>query len=496
MQGKNLLQTRGEIDLLQLTGTHIHAHRNIQPALVPGLDLLQRLADHPLPHLGGQGVVLDHRKKHGWKQHPLFGMSPADQGFRADHPTGAHVDLGLVVEHELVVFKRLANPHQAFMAAAHAAVLIGIENLVAILARQLGLVHRLIRLTQQLIGIHVVVLRVERDAQAGRHLQHVLPDPHRLRRGIEQAIQHGQAGRYVVKVDQHHDELVAAEPCQRISLAQGLAHAAGQRNQQLVACFMAVGIVDTLESVEVEIPHRQQLFAPERLGHRLAETIPEQDAVGQHCQQIEMRHVFELLLMLLHRGDVGEQRHVMHGPALRVAHGADGEQFRIQLAILATIPDLAIPITVIQQIAPHCGIELGFVVARLDDPRILAERLLAAVAGDAGECLIDVDDRTVGRGDRDAFPCVREHAGSQQVLAFRFLAFRYFRDHTEQATILTPRIDKAPRREVSPKRRSIDAAENAILPRRKTPPFDACEQTLKGLLAIGRGQQRDVVASD
>ncbi len=69
------------------------------------------------------------------------------------------------------------------MMAADAAVLLGVEDVIAVLAGQLGLIHGLIGLAQQLIRVHVFVLRIKGDADAGRNLQDVIADPHRLGRG-------------------------------------------------------------------------------------------------------------------------------------------------------------------------------------------------------------------------------------------------------------------------------------------------------------------------
>ena len=57
---------------------------------------------------------------------------------------------------------------------------------VAVLAPHLGLVHGLVGLAQQLIGINLAGLRVERDTQAGGHLQNGALVVHRLGRRSQQ----------------------------------------------------------------------------------------------------------------------------------------------------------------------------------------------------------------------------------------------------------------------------------------------------------------------
>jgi hypothetical protein len=55
-------------------------------------------------------------------------------------------------------------------------VLVDVEGLIAILAADLGLIHRLVGLPQQLIGVDVFERVVEGDSGARRDLQHELVD--------------------------------------------------------------------------------------------------------------------------------------------------------------------------------------------------------------------------------------------------------------------------------------------------------------------------------
>ena len=146
-------------------------------------------------------------------------MLPADQRFGANHRARAHVDLGLEVHHELAVAESAPNLLQRFVQSAHVAVLIGVEQVIAVLAGELGLVHGLVGLAQQLVGVDLVALRVEGDAETGRDLEHEVADRDRLCRRRQQAVEHRQAGGGVGQIEQHRDELVAAHPGQRIAFA-------------------------------------------------------------------------------------------------------------------------------------------------------------------------------------------------------------------------------------------------------------------------------------
>ena len=246
---------------------------------------------------------------------------------------------------------------------------------------------------------------------------------HRVRSGVEQAIEHRHAGGDIVEVLQHGDEFVAAKPRERVAFAQRLLHARGDGNQQLVAGLVTVLVIDRLETVEVEIRHGQHVVAALRLRHRLPHTVGEQHAIGQRRQGVVMGDVFELALVLLERRDVGKERDVLSDGAAGVAHGADGLHHRIDLAALAPIPDFAVPVALLGQVVPQAGVKRLFLAPRAEDARRAAEDLVARVAGNARESVVDLDDLAVGGRDHDPFAGVGEHAGGQLQLLFGLLEF-------------------------------------------------------------------------
>ena len=81
----------------------VHAHRQVDALGLPGLDLGQRSVDHPASQFHFQRVLGDRgQERQGCKQ-ALIRVLPPDQGLGSDHFAAAHVDLGLVVKHELVL---------------------------------------------------------------------------------------------------------------------------------------------------------------------------------------------------------------------------------------------------------------------------------------------------------------------------------------------------------------------------------------------------------
>ena len=133
-------------------------------------------------------MLFDDRQEDAGRELATLRGLPADQRFDADDLAGAHVDLGLVIEDELLPNQRAADVFQALVVAAQAAVL---------------------------FGVGFLGLRIEGQAEAGGNLQQVSADAYRMRGGFEQAVEHWHAGRDVVQILQYGDELVAAEPCAR-----------------------------------------------------------------------------------------------------------------------------------------------------------------------------------------------------------------------------------------------------------------------------------------
>ena len=315
--------------------------------------LLQGRSHHPFAHVQCQRVVVDGRQKLCGPQQPALRVLPADQRFGTQHLAAAQVDLGLVVQHQLLPFQRGAHGFQVLVVVAQVAVVRGIEHMEAVLATQLGLVHGLIGLAHQLVGCDVFFLRVERNPQAGRHLYRLAVNQHRLGSGVAQAFQHGHAVGVGGQVVHDGHKLVATQARQRVAFAQGLAHAHSQRHQQLVAHRVAACVVDGLEAVQVQEHHRQ-LFAPAAgLGHDLHQPVVQQHAVGQAGQGIEMGDALELELVFFLLRNVREQRHVPQQRAVGCFHGTDGQHLGIHLAGLAAVPDLARPFARAGEGVPH-----------------------------------------------------------------------------------------------------------------------------------------------
>ncbi|MNG19634.1 hypothetical protein D3C84_1038140 [compost metagenome] len=94
----------------------------------------------------------------------------------------------------------------------------------------LGQVHRLIGVTQQGFGIFVVV-REQRDANAGKHIDVLAMERVRRRNCPQHPVQRGPQLRQIMHVAQHQDELVATQPRDHVLATHDVAQALGHLHQ-------------------------------------------------------------------------------------------------------------------------------------------------------------------------------------------------------------------------------------------------------------------------
>ncbi len=94
---------------------------------------------------------------------------------------------------------------------------------------------------------------------------------------------------------QHHRELIAAEPRDRIGRAQRVAQARRHFLQHLIAGVMPERVVDLLEAIEIEQQHGEALVIAMRAQDRLLQPIEEQRAVGQVGERVVVGEIGDAL---------------------------------------------------------------------------------------------------------------------------------------------------------------------------------------------------------
>ena len=105
---------------------------------------------------------------------------------------------------------------------------------------------------------------------------------------------------------------------------------------------------------------------------------------------------------LLAFGDVQLGGHIGDHPAIGLVQGRDAGPFDILTAVLAPVDELALPGLASSQRVPEVVKRTLRGFARVQDPGILADRLLPGIAGVANESLVHVLDAGIQAGNGDA----------------------------------------------------------------------------------------------
>jgi hypothetical protein len=220
---------------------------------------------------------------------PVLRVVPAHQRFHAAQAVAHAVDLGLVVQLELLELDRAAQVALQLQLLGGVGAHVGLEHHVVAAARALGLVHGRVGVGHELVGL--ALFRMQHDADRARDLQLLAHHVEGLGDRAQHAVGGLRAFGAVVHAFEQQQELVAADARHGVALARGLAQPVRGGAQDLVAGRVAEGIVDRLEAVEVDEEHRDALFHLQLVGplhaqQRVAQPVFEQHAVGQAGQCI------------------------------------------------------------------------------------------------------------------------------------------------------------------------------------------------------------------
>src|ERR1051325_4590220 len=111
----------------------------------------------------------------------------------------------------------------------------------------------------------------------------------------------------------------------------------------------------------------------------------------------------QTLFRLLARSDIGKYRNVILDCALGIIDGADGEPFRIALAIFPAIQDFPSPRAMPFYCLPDILVILLGMQTGAHHDWWMAQNLLPAVAGNIDVSFIDFEHVETGIGDGNAF---------------------------------------------------------------------------------------------
>jgi hypothetical protein len=213
------------------------------------------------------------------RQQAALGVLPAHQRLRAAHPPAVEVDLGLVVQDELVAAEGPAQVAEQGQPAGRVHVeprLVGDDAVLA----DLRLVHRDVGRAQH-AALVAAVLGGEGQPDAGLDAQGHALDDERLVQLDQAALGERVRAGGAVDVGEQHGELVAAEPGHGVGGSHDRLESRRDLAEHEVAVVVAEGVVDLLEPVEVEEQHGAAAAAPAAELQRRLQPVAEQPAVRQ-----------------------------------------------------------------------------------------------------------------------------------------------------------------------------------------------------------------------
>ena len=226
------------------------------------------------------------------------GVVPADQGLDTDHSAAPYRDLRLIVEDELLILDGLAQVADQTKACRSARVHRCVVERVPE-ACVLGHVHRRVSAPKKRFDVDTVAGRSgDADADSEVHGQSFKIDRLLDRRtNAANDLENLRATR----LGHEHGELVAAEPGDRVVLAQSLSEAPSDLSQHLVAGRVAERVVDLLEPIQVHYEHGQLTAALLRLGDRLSDALVKEGAIGEPGERVVQGVIANLPLDALAR---------------------------------------------------------------------------------------------------------------------------------------------------------------------------------------------------
>ena len=210
----------GQVALVELDRGQVDADRQRRlAAFVPPGGLAAGLAQHPFADRHDHAGLLGQRDEVQRRDDAVLGVLPADQGLQAGDLLGAQVHDRLVPQLELVPHDGPAQVRLHLQPGLELVLHGRLEQLEAILAQLLRLVHGQVGADHQLLGVVPADL-AEGDADAAADEGLLAGQIERLAQGLEDPAGHRYDLLDAADTGQQHGELVAAEPGRGVALAQ------------------------------------------------------------------------------------------------------------------------------------------------------------------------------------------------------------------------------------------------------------------------------------
>ncbi len=120
-------------------------------------------------------------------------------------------------------------------------------------------------------------------------------------------------------------------------------------------------------------------------------------------------------------GDVGKGGNVVGDLVIRIANRGNAEPLRIDFPVFAPIPYFALPVAVLFQGMLQYAIKVDILAPRVKHCMGFANDFFRAIAGDAGKCLVDLQNSLIGIGNGHAFLRFKGGCGDAKLCLGLFL---------------------------------------------------------------------------
>ena len=186
--------------------------------------------------------------------------------------------------------------------------------------------------------------------------------------------------------------------------------------QQLIGRLVPQAFIQRLETIQIDIEHRQPMVTAATTLTGTVQTFLEQAAIGQPGQLVEVGQITQTLLDLAPDAEVGNKCDHIANVALPVAHHAHLRPLRVDLAILAGFDQLALPAAVLRQAFSNRRILLATVLGAGQQGDASADQFGSAETGQVAASLINRQQIELGVHDRHALARRLEHRRGQPQL--------------------------------------------------------------------------------
>src|SRR5574343_36673 len=213
----------------------------------------------------------------------------------------------------------------------------------------------------------------------------------------------------VTEVGQDDRELIPPQPGNRIHLARHAGQSLGHHLEQFVTDVVAQGIVDLLESIQIDEEQPHLCIAASRLTHGHFQTVLKKMPVRQAGQHIVVGQFRQVSFGLMQTRQGVKLAEIAHDLPTAVSRAGDREPLRIQLPALSPIDDLTLPASITLERFPEHPVKMLPLDAGLQSSHGLPKTFLGLITGNPAKRIIDDKESAVAVGI--------EHCLATQLLA-------------------------------------------------------------------------------